>query len=795
MARLAEVPSTTTLPIPRTRLIGREEEIAAARDFVLEDAVPLLTLTGPGGVGKTRLALAIAHDVAPRFADGTVFVDLSPLADPALVPATVAAALGIPTGAGRTVTESIAAHLQPEQFLLVLDNCEHVLATTSTLVAALLVGCPALQVLATSRALLRVRGEQVLAVPPLTVPERGATDLAQVQEAPAVRLFVQRARATAAGFTLDAGNAAAVAAVCQRLDGLPLALELAAARANVLSPATLLALLSQRVQVLGSGPRDAPARHQTIRDAIAWSYDLLVQEEQAFFRALSVFAGGWTLEAAAAIAELSLPDALTRLEALVEQSLVRRVEGGDEPRFALLETIREFALERLIESGVEPAARQAHADWFGRLAERAALELEFRSSPDWLGRVEADQDNLRAGLVWLERQGDAERLLRFSGAAACLWHLRGNRREALTWLERALAAAGQRDVPLASRLRALYWAGMLARNQGDYPRATHHTQDLLARAEAAGDRAETARALQLLGYIALAQGEYERAASRAEEAMALLQSGGNKSVQAYALYGLGMAELGAGNPDHTTSVLEAALAIQHETGNQFGVALALSGLGLAAYVAGTYDMAATRFAAALPLWRQAGNRENLTEWLAGVACLAAGTGAYEQAAHLMGAVYQQCEELGHRLGLPDQQFFEDAERIVRAVLGQTASVVAIGAGADSGLEETLEEAEAFLASPTVRRSETTRLEAISPAGHAAQPPMPRVATTAPGPDLTRREREVLALLCQRLTNAEIADALFISPKTAENHVGNVLSKLGAANRREAAALAARHGLV
>jgi predicted ATPase len=785
----------STLPRPRTSLIGREAEIARTRSLLVDDAVPLLTLTGPAGVGKTRLALAVAHEAAAHFADGAVFIDLTPLAGPELVATTVASVLEVSAGADRPVTEAIVAALRREQRLLVLDNCEHVIAAAAELVAALLAGCPAVQVIATSRAPLRILGEHLFSVSPLDVPGSGVTALAAVATSAAATLFAHRARAADAGFALDDLNAPAVAELCRRLDGLPLAIELAAARSGVLSPAALLALLDQRLEVLGSAPRDAPARHQTIRDAIAWSYDLLAPEEQAFFRTLAVFAGGWTLEAAAAVMEFSLAETLIRLDALVAQSLVRRVDADREPRFTLLETIREFALERLIESGEEPVARQAHAAWFGALVERAAAELEFRSASDWLRRVEADQDNLRAMLVWLERQGDAAGLLRLSGATAIVWHLCGDRREALAWLERALTAARQHAVPLASQLRTLYWAGMLARNQGDYPRATRHTQDLLAQAEAAGDRAETSRALQLLGYIALAQGDYAQAAARSEGAVALLQSGGNKSVQAYALDGLGMAELGAGHPDRATSVLETALALQTEMGNQFGAALTLSCLGLAASVAGAHDEAAARFAAALPLWRRAGNRENLTEWLAGVACLVAGTGAHEQAAQLMGAVHRQCEELGHRLGLPDGQIFVDAEQAVRAGRGEEAFAVAIDAGASRSLQDALAAAELLLARPAVRRAETREPEALSHAGPAVQPLMPRAANTTPGPELTRREREVLTLLCQRLTDPEIAETLFISRATASRHASNIFAKLGVAGRREAAAVAVRHGLV
>jgi predicted ATPase/DNA-binding CsgD family transcriptional regulator len=781
MAAPAAVTRLGMMPTPRTRLIGREAEIAAARAFLLDEAVPLLTLTGPGGVGKTRLSLAIASDVANRFADGIIWVDLAPLTDPELVVVAVASALDLTLATDLPVADGLIRHLRPRQSLLLLDNCEQVLAATSDLVAALLAGCPALQVLATSRAPLHVRGEQVLTVPPLPVPETRVTRLKEVQSSPAVCLFVQRARAVDAQFSLDDRNAGAVAQVCQRLDGLPLAIELAAARSAALSPAALLALLSQRLQVLGAGPRDAPARQRTIRDAIAWSYALLSPDEQAFFRCLSVFSGGWTLQAATALSGLTGPEALARLDGLIDQSLIVRQRSGDadQARFNLLETIREFGFEQLVASGEEQAACERHAAFFLTLAETAELHLHGVAGDQvgWFTRIDAEFSNMRAAITWFLAQGDGTRALRVIVGLEGYMGSRFNEIEVRPWIATALTVAA--DAPPQLLAGAYYSLVSRAAHTGDTLAALAAAQAELAQAEAARDPFEIGRALLSVGWTWDVTGEPDRGLAATERAVPLLRQSNRPDFLALGLSDLSVARMASGDFAGAQALLDEALTVYGETDDHWGLAFCLIRRANLARAQADYSGALCLYEQAITSAQTLSDERMVMRIVAELTQLMVAATQPERAARLLGAIAAQQDATGFQGILMDTQVAQTVTQ-ARTALGEAAFSQAWEAGRQLPWTDAVREA----------------LAVREPGPESATTPVPQPGRRPSADfDLTRRERDVLALLTQRYTNPEIAETLFITTKTASNHVANILSKLGAANRREAAAIAVRHALV
>jgi len=772
------------LPLQLTTLVGRSREKSEVARLLASSR--LLTLMGAGGAGKTRLALAVASEVLAQFPDGVWFVELAPLADPALVTRAAAAVLGVADQGERALLPVMIDSLRTRRLLLILDNCEHLIAAASQFAEALLRSCPDVRLLATSREALGIPGETAWRVPSLSLPDaQDGPAVDDLRRYESILLFEARAQSSRQGFAVTLENAAAVAQICRRLDGIPLAIELAAARVNVLTPEQLAAKLDDRFRLLTGGSRSALPRQQTLRAAMDWSYDLLSEPERILLRRLSVFAGGWTLEAAEAVCSTDLiqpADVLDLLGRLVDKSLVLADAQGGEARYRLLETVRQYARDRLVESGDAAEARRRHRDWYLALVERGVNQERadrgyLGIAVEWLDRLEREHDNLRAALEWSAGEPDgAGTEIRLAGPLWRLWHFRGYFAEGRRWLEHALSRSG--DLPVSARWTAMHGASLLAWRQSDYARAKELGSALLAESSAAGDTVRMIDALIQLGLGDLrGEEDYPAATALFERALGLARNTEDRWRTAMALAQLGAVARYEGRYDLSAARIREARAIFEELGEPGMVTYTNRLLGHAELARGDPDKATQQYVESLRSFRQRrlGPTWSVAECIEGMAAVALVGGQCERAARLFGAADHFRQTRGYPRRSSDRRRYAEQIAAVRNALGSGAFERTLAEGS----RMTLEEAADF----ALAASEPDRAEKRGrPAKSAADDP------------LTAREREVAALVARGQTNREIAATLVISERTADAHVQNILNKLGFAARAQIAAWAVERGL-
>ncbi len=816
--------SATNLPTRLSSFIGRERAIVELKSLL--SATRFLTLTGAGGSGKTRLALQVATNLLSEFEHGVWWVALDALTDPALLPQQVAASLDISEQSGRQLPDTLTDTLQSRKLLLVLDNCEHLIAACAQLVETLLRSCADLRILTTSREAFNIPGETIWPVPSLGVPDPDhLPPLEGLVKYEAVHLFVERAQSVQPAFRLTQENAPSLTQICRRLDGIPLAIELAAARVKILSLEQIAARLDDSSRLLGGGSRTALPRQQTLQATIDWSHALLLEQERILFRRLAVFRGGFSLEAAEAICAgngIEQGEALDLLSHLVDKSLVAVVDGDGEARYRLLETIRQYAQNKLQECGEAASVRQTHRDWYLEFAERAESKVLGAEQAQWFDRFEVERDNLRAALAWSLDAGEAEKAARLGVAIWRFWQVRGYLSEGRRWLERALAGSSEQTSVRAKTLLAagvlasfqddnhraktlleeslalcrergerqgsgyaLCSLGLLAHNAGDYAGAATFLEESLQLFREEEDRFGMTLVLAGLGLTVLYLGNYERASALCEESLALSRERGDLRSVASALTNLGIAALERGDAERAQALCEESLTMRRKLGHKGGCAHTLAILGRIAMRQGDYDRATACYVESLALRQETGEQEGVAIALEGLAAVAGMQGQPARAAQLYGAA----ESLRHALGAPmtpiDRSCYERTIAAVRVQLDEPTFLNAWTAGWAMTHEEAI-----VAAQRTQEHQRVTPVSARTPA-RTSSPSVSRGDAFG----LTAREIEVLRLVTQGLTYAQIAEQLIISPRTVDAHLRSIYGKLGVTSRSAATRYAIEYRLV
>lgn len=816
------MPFPNNLPQQLTSFVGRRREMAEVRRLL--SSTRLLTLTGAGGCGKTRLALQVASKLLKEYRDGVWFVDLASLSDPSLVPQAVASALSVREQQGRTLSETLADYLKPRKLLLILDNCEHLVQACASLTDTLLRTCSDLRVLVTSRQSLSVAGETIWRVPSLSVPDHQQNlPVRTLKQYDAVQLFTRRAMLKRESFLVTPENAPAVAQLCCQLEGIPLAIELAAARMNILSLEEIVERLDSRLRLLVSGDQQAPSRHRTLHATIDWSYNLLTNLEQSLLRSLSVFTGGSSLQAIEDVwaGEIDEYEVLDILSGLDDKSLVIREEHAGRSRYRLLETVSQYAWGKAVATHELDLLRTRHRDWCLRLAEQAEPELQGSQQLVWLERLEIERDNLRAALGRADENdnsSEVEATIKLAGALWYFWSIRGYLDEGLHWLNRALhkstsakpearakilvgtawLAIGQSDYSTGKKLleeslslyrQAAYKPGIaislrgLARTtfeQGDYESAQTLLEEALQHYRELKDKRGLGVVTGRLGYVVGQQGDFERASLLLREGLAISKELGNRADIANALINLGEVARSKGDYDVARPLYEEALAIDRETKRTSGVAVSLANLGSLALWQGEYDKAEAHLKESLGLLIQLGGEQlSIAQCLTGLAGVCCSDGQMEDAARLLGAADNILTAGCMHPNIADRQNRDQVANLISAKLDEATYARAWTTGQILSVEEAAKVALETVTSSRLPNTASTRAESAN----------------ADLPGLTHREIEVLKLVATGLSNKELAQQLSVTINTVEFHLRSIYGKLGVATRSAATRFAIENDLV